>query len=188
MRLRTVVLVAVGVCALLASGVLGYLTLRPGDAEAEKRPGEATTDQVRTDRVVARGAGFALEAPTDMAVRKKHGSVRLISADRGLVVTVGVGGRGSLPAANARFLADLGRRYDHFTLIASERLRVDGRPAVSTSGRATNSAGVKIRIVVVTVRAKPANFTIVAFAARDADPAEVLPRVNAVVNGFEVLR
>lgn len=185
---RTAVLVVTGVCALLLAAVLGYVTLRD-TVGAEESSGTASleTTRVDTDRVVSMRGGFAVEAPTDMVTRKKGGTVRLTARDHSLVVTVGKGARGPLSEANSRFLADLAKEYDRFKLVASEPLTVDGRLALSTSGRATNTAGVKIRFVVVTVRAKPRNYSIVAFAARDSDPAEVLPRVNAVANGFEVL-
>jgi hypothetical protein len=183
-RPPTAVLVVVGVCALLLAAVLGYVTLRDTvGADEGSRP--AALD---TRRVVSERGGFSVDAPTEMTAKKQGGGIRLASADHSLVVTLGKGPRGPLSRANSRFLADMSKEYRRFKLLASDPQTVDGRMALSTSGQATNSAGVRIRFVAMMVRARPRNYVMVAFAAFDADPAEVLPRVNAVANGFEVLR
>ncbi len=183
---RTTALVAVGVCALALGVLLAYVTWRDTFGQ-DAEPASAAPPSVSTERVVSRTGGFSIAAPTAMTVRKQGRTVRLASEDRVLVVTVGPGERGRLPRANRRLLADLASRYRGFERLAAERLEVGGRPALSASGTLTNQAGVRIRFVAVTVRARPRNFAIVAFADRNADPASVLPRVNAVASGFEVL-
>ncbi len=182
---RTTVLVAVGVCALVLGAVLSYVTWR--DTLGGDPAPAAAAPAVSTDRVVSRRGGFSIAAPAEMTVQKKGRTVRLTAEDRALVVTIGPGEPGKLPRANRRLLADLAAKYRGFERLASERLEVGGRPALSASGTLTNRAGVPIRFVAVTVRARPGNYAIVAFAARDADPAAVLPRVNAVADGFEML-
>jgi hypothetical protein len=182
---RTTVLVAVGVCALVLGAVLAYVTWR--DTLGTDQQPAAAAPAVPTERVVSRRGGFSIAAPAGMTVRKQGRTVRLAAENRDLVVTVGPGKRGTLPRANRHLMADLATKYRRFDRLASERLEVGGRRALSASGTLTNRAGVRIRFVAVTVRARPRNYAIVAFAARDADPAAVLPRVNAVADGFEIL-
>lgn len=173
-------LVVVGLVALLLAGLLGYITVRDtlgsGDAAA-----------VATDRIVSRAGGYSVEAPEAMTAGQEGRVVQLTSKDKSLVVNIGPGEKGTLGKAQERFLRKLEKRYRSFELLAAEPMQVDGRQAISVSGRATNASKVRIRFVVMVVKAKPRNYTIAAYAAHDSDPADVLPLVNAVANGFEVL-
>lgn len=207
-------LVVVGVSALLLAAVLGYVTFRdglgsaaeqpaagtpwpappseadPGDPDPdESEPGEPgpSASEVETTRVVSRKGGFSLAAPTVLEVTKEGRTVQLTAEDQSLVVNVGPGEAGSLRKADRLFVDTLRTTYRRVRLSGSEAMQVDDLPALTTAGQATNANGVRIRFVVLTVRAKPGNYTIAAYAARDSDPSVVLPLVNAVANGFEVL-
>lgn len=177
-----------GVCALLVAGLLAYLTLRD-TGSADTGPGDAgqTVRTPDTERVVHRRGGFAVAAPTRMRVTREGRTLRLVTRDRSLVVTVGPGAQGALPGAHRSFLGELRDNYRNVSLIGTERTRLDDRAAVSTAGRGVNSSRVRIRFVVVTVAARPRNFTIAAYTVHDSDPARTLPLVNAIANGFEVL-
>ena len=80
-----------------------------------------------------------------------------------------------------------GLRVARVQVIGRERGEVSGRRSLTTSGTAVNKAGVPIRFVVLTVAARPRAYTLVGFTGRDTPPDDVLPRLNAVVDGFEVL-
>lgn len=191
----TATLVVVGVVALLLAGVLGYVTFRdtftdpatPTAADPSASPSVSPAAVVQTRQVVHRRGGFKVSAPKELKAKRDGRTVRLTSKDRSLVVTVGPSEPGPLRQANRRILGTMRENYRRFELIATEPMRVDGRAALTTSGQATNAQKVRIRFVVLTVRAKPRNYTIAAYTARDSDPATVLPLVNAVANGFEVL-
>ena len=191
----TATLVVVGVVALVLAGVLGYVTFRdtftdpatPTAAEPSASPSASPAAEVETRRVVHRRGGFRVAAPEELQVKRERRTLRLASKDKSLVVTVGPSEPGPLKQANRRVIRTLRENYRRFELIATEPMRIDGRPALTTSGLATNSSKVRIRFVVLTVKAKPRNYTIAAYTARDSDPATVLPLVNAVANGFEVL-
>jgi hypothetical protein len=183
---RSTALVVVGVCALALGGWFGYLTWRDTGGRSTE-PTAAAAPSVHTDRVVSRAGHFSVAVPTAMSVDKHGRTVRLSSRDRDLVITVGPGKKGRLPQANRRLLAELASTYGEFEPLAAERLEVGGRPALSASGTLTNRAGVRLRFVAVTVRANPRNYALVAFAARTSNPVSVLPQVNAVASGFEVL-
>jgi hypothetical protein len=184
---RSAALVVLGVCALVLGGWFGYVTWRDTGGRSSE-PAAAAAPSVPTERVVSRAGGYSVAVPTDMTVRKHGRTVRLSSRDQDLVISVGPGEKGTLLRANRRLLSDLSSTYRAFEPLASERLQVGGRPALSAAGTLTNKAGVRLRFVAVTVRAAPRNYALVAFAARDSDPASILPRVNAVASGFEVLR
>ena len=113
--------------------------------------------------------------------------MKFTTKDKSLVINVGPGESGPLKAADQQFLDRMRQGYRRFDLMATEPMKVDGRPAITSSGQATNANNVRIRFVVVTVQAEPRNYTIAAYTAHDSDPAVVLPLVNAVANGFHVL-
>lgn len=187
--LRGLVLPAlIGVLALAAATYFGYLTFRDvwvsaGPTSTETRPAPA----VKTDRVVSRAGGFRLRAPRDMSVTRDGTSIRLTDEAQSLVVTLGPGEGGALRAVSTRYLRTIERSYREVRLLRSVPERVDGRPALVSSGRAVNERGVGLRFVALVVSDRPRNYTITAFAAADSDPADVLPRVNAIANSFAVL-
>ncbi|HEX4976312.1 MAG TPA: hypothetical protein VFV40_00465 [Nocardioides sp.] len=172
-----------------APGAEGPTASPPSAAPEDTPSAEATTGPatVSTERVVVRRAGLALAVPTDMQVRRRGGSVQLRGTDPELVVDVGRATSPRVTIAHQAVLRSIGRGYAKVRVIGRERGRVHGRRTLTTSGTAVNDAGVPIRFVVVTLAARPQAFTLAAFTARDAPPQQVLPRVNAVVNGFEVL-
>lgn len=179
----------VGVVALLLAAVFAYVTFRdsvPAEAGSESDAAAEAVD-VSTERFVSRQGGFSVRVPPDMKASREGSSARFVSADNDLVTVVGRGEQGPLKQASRRFLKTLQGQYQRFRLLGTKPERVDGRRALTSYGQATNSADVRIRFVSVVVRAAPRNYTIAAFTAFDSDPAVVLPRVNAIVNGFHVL-
>lgn len=185
-RRRAVLVPAlVGTLSLLAGLTLMYVSFRDPGETADVEPARA--EEVRTERVVSREGGFALAVPEDMAVTERGAAVQLESEDSDLVVVVARGERAALRPANRRLLRALEQRYERMQVVATERQRVDDRPALATYGHAVNSSRVRLRFVTITVQARPRMYTIAAYTAFESDPAVVLPRVNAVANGFEVL-
>ncbi|MGH3815772.1 MAG: hypothetical protein ACRDUV_25540 [Pseudonocardiaceae bacterium] len=195
---RVAVATAVGIVALVLAVVLTFQiatqdsastgTVQPARS-TPSRPEKPTSEavQVETKPYVHRRAHFRVEVPADYRVERRSHGVRLISADQDVVVTVGRGEQGGLRAAGGALQDTLKQSYDKVRVLGTQRNRVDGRPALISSGRAANSAGVAIRFVTVTVQHRPRAYALTAFTAMDSDPSQVLPRVNAVVNGFEVL-
>jgi len=179
-RKSVVVPAVVGVCALLLAAVFAYVTFRG----AAPSPNELTMD---TERFVSREGGFSLDLPGDLEVSREGRTAQFSSKDKDLVIVVGPGQSGSLKKASKSFLNTLEGNYASFRLAGTQTDEVDGRRALTSYGQATNSNEVKIRFVAVVVRARPRNYTIAVYTALNSDPSVVLPRVNAVVNGFKVL-
>lgn len=146
-----------------------------------------TPPKVASKPFTYRKGGYRLDAPTNLVAKSKGTTTRFTSKDKSLVITVGQSGPGRLAPAQKRFLATLSKSYKKVTVLRTEDQKVDGRPARATYGSATNSKGVNIRFVTFMVRNKPRNFALTAYTASGSDPATVLPRVNRVVNSFEVL-
>lgn len=181
-----------GVCALLIAGLLAAVNLRDTGAVEPVDTGSAPTGEQAVarsamERVVHRRGGFAVDAPRRMRVSREGRTLRLVTRDRTLVVTVGPGAPGPTDRAHRAFLGQVRDRYHNMSVIATERAMVDGRRSASTAGRGVNSNGVPIRFVVLTVTARPRNFTLAAYTAADSDPTVTLPLVNAIANGFKVL-
>jgi hypothetical protein len=178
------VLVAVGVVALLAGTALGITALRSDDAD--EAPAAAPRKAALTKRVESAKGGFVLRAPTAMRVKREGRVVRLTSRDRALVVTVGPGEPGTLPAASKQLVGRIRSSYSSVQVIGRRNETVDKRTALTTYGRAT-SGKVKLRFAVLVVKARPRNYAITTFTAAGSDPKTVLPAVNQVVGSFHVL-
>jgi hypothetical protein len=193
----------VGAVALVAALALGYVTVRDAGGpdvattgaavqqptvEPESSTQEpAAVDRVPTRRLVSRPGRYAVAVPRGLGVERTGGTLRLTSAQKDLAVVVGRAGTGRLPQAEKRLLTRMRAEYSGLTVLGKEPMKVDGRPARATFGQAVNSAGTKIRFALVTVHAGKVNYSIASYAAHDSDPAFVLPQVNAIANGFEVL-
>jgi hypothetical protein len=175
--------VALAVVAMLAAGLFGYVTFRGGDGTAD----QAAPVSADTSTFVSRAGGFSVAVPRGLQVTRSGSSARLTSPDRDLVVSVGPIAGGRLSEATRTLLETVRRGYPVMKLLRGEHQRVDGRRGISIYGQVRNAKGVPLRFVVVTVPARHHNFAVTAFVAHDSDPTAVLPRVDAIVNGFHVL-
>jgi hypothetical protein len=177
--------VVAGSVALALALVLAYVTVRDLTG-ADPAPTAAGT-KVPTQRLVSKEGGFAVAVPTDLQVERAGAAVRLVSESKDLVVIVAPAGGGPLPRAERRVLTRMDRDYPEVSVLGREQVEVDGHPGRTVFGHAVNDAGTKVRFAVTTVHAESDNFTLAAYTAFDASPTRVLPRVNAIANGFEVL-
>jgi hypothetical protein len=85
------------------------------------------------------------------------------------------------------FMRAMKQSYTDVRVVRSESKKIDGRKAKATYGRAVNAEKQQISFVNVVVKATPQNYAIYAFTAADSDPLFVVPRVNAIINSFEVI-
>lgn len=177
----------VGLVALVAALTLGYLTVRDTSGPDTAVEQVSSADPVPTRRLVSKQGRYAVAAPHGLEVERIGGTIRLTSAEKDLAIVVGPAGPGRLAQAEKRLLAQVREEYRRVVVLGKEPMRVDGRPARTAFGHAVNAAGVKIRFALVTVHARGRNHSIASYAAYDSDPSFVLPQVNAVANGFEVL-
>ena len=182
---RILVPVSVGLVALLVGGLFAYITIR--DRGDEPTTETSASSEVETQPFVSRKGGYSLDVPTALEASSQRQVTTFTSQDKSLVVTVGPGERGRLKAASKRFVGTLRAGYRKFDLLGTQKQTIDGRPALVSFGQATNSDKVRIRFVAVVVANRPRNYTITAFTAFESDPTVVLPRVNAIVNSFQVL-
>jgi hypothetical protein len=178
--------VVAGSVAMVLAVVLAYVTVRDIRG-SEQAVASASTTQVSTHRLVSKEGGFAVAVPDDLTAEQTGAGVRMVSASKDLVVVVAPAGGGPLPRAEKRVLNRMDRDYPEVTVLGREQVEVDGHPGRTVFGRAVNDAGARLRFAVTTVHAGESNFTLAAYTAFAADPVEVLPRVNAIANGFEVL-
>jgi hypothetical protein len=97
----------------------------------------------------------------------RNGQVtKIVDQGHTIDVTVTPSRAGRPAATNTRVLARMGSTYQEVDLIASERQRVDGRPAAITIGKGVTKEGVKVRFVLVTVKGdKARNYSISTFTA-----------------------
>jgi hypothetical protein len=179
--------VVVGAFALALAVVLGYVTVRDTTGAEPASAAAAGTTKLPTGRLVSETGGFAVAVPTDLEASRQAGAVRLVSESKDLVILVGRAGRGPIGQAQQRMLTRLKREYPKMALLGVQSAQVNGNPTQTVYGQAVNDAGTRLRLAVVTVHAGSRNFSVVSYAAYDADPTTVLPRVNTVVNSFEVL-
>jgi hypothetical protein len=181
-----VVPAVVGVLALVAALVLGYVTVRdsPGASGTETT---AAATEVDTRRIVSTRGGFAVAVPVGLTVERAGGSVRLSSRAKDLAIVVAPAGHGPLAAAEDGVLDRMRPGYRRFTRLGADPAEVDGQPARTTYGHAVNDTGARLRFLVLTIHVGSRNYAVAAYTAFDSDPAVILPRVNAVANGFEAL-
>lgn len=184
-----IVPIQIGVLALGAGTYFVVQSIDRPDRPAPRATITTTTPApIPATAFVSTKGRFAIDVPNDMTTTGKGKGVRISSSDNTLLLSVGPVGGGSLKAAADDFVAALKQNYTNVKVLGSKDEVVDGRKALSTFGQAVNSGKVRVRFAAVVVAAKPSNFAIDTFTAFDTDPAATLPRVNAIVSSFRVLK
>ena len=195
MNLRMVIPVEIAVIAVLGAIYYGYHAVQdppePAKAASSQTPSAepSALPKVGTTRLVSKQGGFAVGVPENVKSKKVGPAVTMTSGDKVLTVVVSPIESGTIAASKAAFMRGMRQTYSDVRKTGTENPTVDGRKAEATYGLAVNPKKKKtqIRFVNVVVKDTPRNFAITVFTAADADPLFVLPRVNAVVETFEVL-
>ena len=152
---------------------------------ASATPSAAPT--VNTTRLVNKKGGFAVGVPDNVTAKKVDFAVQMMTPDKVMSVLAGPAEVGSISVSGKAFIKAMKQAYKDVRVVRTESRKIDGHKAKATYGRAVTAKKVKISFVNVVIKAKPRNFAINAFTATGSDPMFVVPRLNAIINSFEVL-
>lgn len=142
---------------------------------------------VDTKAVVNTAGKYSFEAPTGWSSTQQGRTTTVTSPDQSTVITLGVGGIGSLPVAGTLFFQQVAGNYKNVQLIPPEAKEVGSRPALIYGGVGNNAQNTRIRFLAITVQNNPSNYAIGVFTAVGSDPKIVLPQVNRVVESFRAV-
>ncbi len=194
MKLRMVIPIQIAVIGLLGAIYYGYHAVKGPEPEAEPDPASRTASatpspvpNVETTRLVSKKGGFAVGVPDTVAAKKVGPTVTMTTADKVMSVLVAPIQGGRISVGTDTFMRSMKKAYTDVKVTSTEAPKVDGHKARATYGRATNEKKVEITFVNVVVKAETRNYVINAFTAVDSDPLFVVPRVNAVIDTFEVV-
>lgn len=194
MNLRMVLPVEIAVIALLGAVYYGYHAVRD-DAPSAKPAASSTASPtptplptVKTTRLVNKQGKFAVGVPENVKAKKYGPAVTMESADKVMTMVISPVEKGEIAVSTKAFMRGMKKSYTDVKKTGTDAQTVDGHEATATYGLATNAKKAKIRFANVVVKASPRNYAINAFTLADADPLFVLPRVNAVVDTFEVVK
>jgi hypothetical protein len=130
-----------------------------------------------------RGHGFTLRHPVSWRVRPRRPALTLTAPDSEAAVTVSPMSGGSTRSVADRVMGAIERSYDHVDILSSEAGRLGPHRALTLAGRATDRPGERLRFLVVTVRARRM-WAVTAFTSRTADPHDVLPPIQGILDSF----
>lgn len=139
------------------------------------------------DEVVNEAGGYRVVVPEEWEVQQNGRTTTLSSPDKEVLIRIGIGEQGPLPEAAALFFQKVGRNYRDVKLLGIQAEQVGPRLALAHAGTGTNTRGVRLRFLAITVQNQPRNFGITVFTPANSDPQAVLPRVNRVVETFRAL-
>lgn len=182
--------IQLGVLALLGGAYFAYLTVQ-GPADTEPHAATSTPTVIKsigTTRIVSGPGGFAIGQPAGVIATKVGKTVNLRSKDKAFVVTAGPVEGGTLLTNSKAFLTALRATYTEVRVLGTKSQEVDGRKALATYGQALNTKKIRVRFVNLAIEAKPRNYAINSFTGLGTDPSIVLPKVNAIVSTFTVLK
>jgi hypothetical protein len=183
-------LVVIAVVALVATAAIAVIRGTPGPARDDAvgraaMPLDGTTSPAITamslDRY--RGHGFTLRHPVSWRVHRRGPAVTLTGPDSEAAVTVAPMSGGSMRSVADGVMGAIERSYDHVNIHSSEAGRLGLHRAMTLAGRATDRRGVRLRFLVVTVRAHR-TWAVTAFTSWTADPDDVLPAIQAILDSF----
>jgi len=179
---RRGVAVAAGVAALLAAGLLAWLTLGGDKDSAATRPAE---DAPVT--VVSRAGGFSLTVPGDLTGSRNGRSIQVATADKSLLVNVGPGPRRSLADAQASALRAVGQAYRQVRVDRGTRTTLGGLPARRSVGSLARDDGGRLVFSVTTAARDGRTWTMVMFATREVTAEQLDRWYQPVLDGFRAL-
>jgi hypothetical protein len=190
-----VIPVEIAVIGLLGAGYYGYHAVQGPEPEAKTTgsrtatadPSPSPLPTVKTTRLVSQKGKYAVGVPEDVTAKKAPPAVMMTTADESLYVAIGPVPPAKLSAINKALMRDLKNTYTDVRVTRSETKDIDGHTSTQTYGRALNDKKVPISFVSVVVKSKTRNYVISAFTASGSDPTFVVPRVDAMINSFEVL-
>jgi hypothetical protein len=191
-----IVPVEIAVIALLGAGYYGYHAVQDPQSDGKSKTASTQTSsakpseppKVKTTRLVSKTGKFAVGVPEDVTAKKIGPAVTMTTADKILNVAIGAVLPGKLSVTSAALMRDVKRTYSDVRVTRTQTQEVDGQKARATYGRALNADKVQVSFVTVVVKTETRNYVISAFTVADSDPMFVVPRVNAVIDSFEVIK
>jgi hypothetical protein len=183
-------MVVISVVALVAAAGFAVIRGTPGPAPDDAigraaMPLNGTASPAITamslDRY--RGHGFTLRHPVSWTVHRRGPAVTLTAPDGEAAVRVAPLSGGSMRSVADGVMDAIERSYDHVDIHSTEAGRLGPHPAVTLAGRATDRPGERVRFLVVTVRAHR-TWAVTAFTSWTADPEDVLPAIQAILDSF----
>jgi hypothetical protein len=130
-----------------------------------------------------RGHGFTLRHPVSWKVHPRRPALTLTAPDGEAAVTVSPMSGGSTRSVADRVMGAIERSYDHVDIHSSEAGRLGPHRALTLAGRVTDRPGEPLRFLVVTVRDRRM-WAVTAFTSWTADPDDVLPPIQAILDSF----
>jgi hypothetical protein len=192
-----VIPVEIAVVATLGAVYYGYHAVQDAREEPAKPAASSSVapsteppapPKVKTTRLVSKKGGFAVGVPEKVTAKKVGPAVTMTTADKTLNVAIGAVVPAKLSATSEALLRDVKKTYTKVRVTRSQSEEVDGHKALATYGRATNPEKVPISFVSVVVKSKTRNYVISTFTVLDSDPMFIVPRVNAIIDTFEVIK
>lgn len=192
-----VIPVEIAVVATLGAIYYGYHAVQDGQAEPAKPAASSSVTpsadppappKVKTTRLVSKKGGFAVGVPEKVMAKKIGPAVTMTTADKTLNVAIGAVAPATLTATSDALMRDVKKTYTNVRVTKTQADEIDGNKAKATYARARNPQKLQVTFVHVVVKSKTRNYVISAFTAADSDPLFVVPRVNAIIDTFEVIK
>jgi hypothetical protein len=182
-RRGVTVAAAVGVVALLAAGLLAWLTLGGGDGNSAATPPAA--DEPVT--VVSRAGGFSLSVPGDLTGTRNGRSIQVATTDKTLLMNVGPGPSRPLAEAQASALRAVKQAYRKVRVERGTATTMGGLPARRSVGTLARDDGGQLVFSVTTAAQGGRTWSVVMFATRDVTARQLDRWYQPVLDGFRAL-
>ena len=182
-RRGVTVAVAVGVVALLAAGLVAWLTLGGGDEDSAATPPAGN----ETVTVASKAGGFSLRVPGDLTGTRNGRSIQVATPDKTLLVNVGPGPRRPLAAAQDSALRAVKQAYRKVRVERGTATRMGGLPARRTVGTLARDDGGQLVFSVTTAAKGGRTWSVVMFATRDVTEDQLERWYQPVLDGFRPL-
>lgn len=184
-RRGVVVAIATGVAALLIASWLAWITWGGEDGASPSVQGKDPSQT--TVRVISRKGGFSVDAPADLTGKQIGPNVRLISTDKSMVITVGPGPQGSAQEARKSAVSDIRDSYAKVTVERTVDATLAGGPATRAVGVLRHKSGQQLIFSVTSAARGERTWSVVMFADRDIDAAQLKRWYDPVLEGFAIL-
>lgn len=182
-RRGVTVAIVVGSVALLAAGLLAWLTLGSDDDAVGTTPPAVAAPVT----VVSKSGGFSLTVPGDLTGSRNGSGIQVSSVDKSLLINVGPGPRRTLAEAQASALRAVKRAYRQVRVERGVTTTLGGLPARRAVGSLARADGGQLVFSVTTGARKGRTWTVVMFATREVTAEQLDRWYQPVLDGFRAL-
>jgi hypothetical protein len=167
-------------------GLLSVATLSLIVYALARGPAPTPPPRLATEPHANSRAGYSFSYPPEWRLTEKGSAARIVSPGKEASISFGLGGKGSLRRVASQLVGELQDVYRNVSLTGFQLTLIDDEPAVAFTGSAVSRKDIPLRFQAISVAGEERNYSVTVFVAAEADPTEVVPPIQEMLDSFRI--